>query len=339
MPYREDFILFNVLNNEVVFEEYFCNLLKDNNFRSLFIKFIDSEVLNKEIICYNYFSTEKTLPKKYGRADLFLKITNKEFIFEIKNKNKTGLTENQPTNYLEYLKEVNFTSKFDKYLFFLVPREYEHKEIIMDRWEDCSNYSRASIEKQIFYWQDLIIAIRDEKLEQNNIEIEMFCDFCDYWFDMKPVVFTNQEKELFKIEGSGMNEYNNMSIPKLMQKLENLTRNIGINAGMQEDTDVLGFNYSIEIEGYTILFGIDYDVWEEKKVPLNITIQNNNNGYQYFELELLEIKLQGFYYKETSLSEESFAYIIDVNDKIDSKTYQKTVIDTILKIKTQLIKK
>ena len=39
----EKSILLNVLNQEVVFEEYFCNLLKEEKFFNKFIDFISSK--------------------------------------------------------------------------------------------------------------------------------------------------------------------------------------------------------------------------------------------------------------------------------------------------------
>lgn len=77
--HRENMILYNVLNQEVVFEEYFCNLLRIENFMKLFLEFIEekNQILVTEDIKYNNFDTEIFLNKKdktYGRADLFLKI-------------------------------------------------------------------------------------------------------------------------------------------------------------------------------------------------------------------------------------------------------------------------
>jgi len=337
MPFREDFILFNILNNEVVFEEYFCNLLRIGEFRDLVIKFVDSDILNNENIEYKNFDTEKNLDNGCGRADLFLKLDSKEFIFEIKNKDKTELTPKQPEDYLHYLKckgkNENDTT-FNNHLFFLIPNGYEYENKIFEKWKNFNNFNINSIKKQILYWQDLIILIRNEKLEQSNIEIKMFCDFCDYWFDMQQIVFSNEEKELF-IKGTKMDEYKT-SIPKLMQKLERLTRNIGINTGMREDTNVSGFIYSIKIGDYTIFFGMDYDVWEETKVPLNIIIQNHKNGYTFFELaEFVDFKIKEFNYEETGVYESGFAYIVGIEDEISSDNYQSKVIETIESIKKQ----
>ena len=148
LEHRKNMILYNVLNQEVVFEEYFCNLLGIEKFRDLFLDLIaqKNKILTGEDIQYHYFDTEVVLKKKdkdYGRADLFLKLQDKEFIFEIKNKDWTSLTKNQPVGYLEYLESRN------EHLFFLIPKGYKHKDQIYKRWKDFDKY-----ENQIFYWQD-----------------------------------------------------------------------------------------------------------------------------------------------------------------------------------------
>lgn len=108
----EKSILLNVLNQEVVFEEYFCNLLKEEKFFNKFIDFISSknDILKNKNINYKMFYTEYNLQikeKNFGRADIYLDLDSEKIIFEIKNKVYTDLTPNQPGMYLDYLKKVN----------------------------------------------------------------------------------------------------------------------------------------------------------------------------------------------------------------------------------------
>ena len=172
----------NVLNQEIVFEEYFCNLLYFDSFRNLFIDFINNKnklLDKKNIIKYKYFNTEVKLNNDNGRADLFLKIkdTNEEFIFEIKNKVYTNLTTNQPNSYLNYL-----NSKHSN-LFFLIPGGYKHKDEIIARWKDYNNVSN-----QILYWEDFINKITESNIYKDNTEINMFYKFCLYWFVYCPQI-------------------------------------------------------------------------------------------------------------------------------------------------------
>lgn len=333
--HRENIALFNVLNQEIIFEEYFCNLLRIDNFRQTFIDFIceKNNILDGENIEYSNFNTEISLNNQHGRADLFLNIhDNKKFIFEIKNKDYTSLTPNQPQSYLKYLKDTHEDGlDFNKHLFFLIPKNYQHKDELHKRWKEFDDR-----ENQIFYWQDLIYKVKEKKLEQQNIELKIFCEFCEYWFNMKPIYFSEDQKRLFNTKGENMNDFKDLSVPKLMQNLENIVRNIGLNTGMQEDKSCLGFYYSTKINNYVMWFGIDYDIWEAKGTPLSILIQNQNNAYQYFELELSGIELEQFTYNATSTTEQSFGYIVKITDELGSESYQKTVVDIIHQIKNQL---
>lgn len=335
--HREDMILFNVLNNEVVFEEYFCNLLSINSFRDLFIEFIleKNKILNKEDIQYSNFDTEIILDNDCGRADLFLKLKNKEFIFEIKNKDYTKLTSKQPESYLKYLENNCNSSDFNKHLFFLIPIGYKHKDEIVKRWNSLNNFH--SIEKQIFYWQDFLLKLKEDISEQSLTQIKMFYEFCEYWFNMKPIKFTNEEQSLFKTKGRILNDFKDLSVPRLIKKLEKVVRNVGDNSSMREDSTDLGFFYSCIVGDYKIWFGIDYDYWETNEVPLSLLIQNHTNGYESFELNLEGIKLEKFKDKVSNISEEYFGYYVGDLEKLGTSNYQNSIIKTIANIKVKII--
>lgn len=332
MIHRENMILYNVLNQEVIFEEYFCNLLQISRFKDLFLDFLNenNHSFDKEVIQYKHFNTEINLDNDFGRADLFLKFQNQEFIFEIKNKNNTSLTDNQPSNYLKHLKHKN------SHLFFLIPKGYKHEGEIYSRWKDFDNTSN-----QILYWEDFIYKIKQIKLYKDFPEIKLFYDFCLYWFNLKSIIFSKSEQNLFKTKGVNMNNFTNKSIPTLIQKLEATIVRIGINSNMKKDNNADGYNYSKKIKDkdYTIYFGIDYEVWEDTGVPLNILIQNHNNGYKYFELELDNIILKEVKYKQNCTSDDAyFSYLVLIKDTLGSDSYQKTIIDQIRKL-TDALKK
>ncbi len=313
LEHRENMILYKVLNNEVVFEEYFCNLLRIDCFRNMFIKLISykNTILNDLEIKYENFNTEITLNKdneKYGRADLFLEVDNNEFIFEIKHKVRTSLTEKQPNKYLEYLNNQN------QHLFFLIPKRYKHKKDIFDKWENFTE-----IENQIFYWKDLVEEIRSKNLQEQNIEIKIFYEFCEFWFDMKTIKFTGEEMELLK----------NKNIPSLMENLEDITRNISNRVGLNDKFETIGYCHTIAIKDYRVYFGIDYNIWKEKNLPLSILIQNHKENYQEFVLEIENIKLERMEYEETSTYDKQFGYVVILDEEIGSNNYEKIVEHTL----------
>jgi len=219
--HRENILLFNVLNNETVFTDYFCNLLSIDTFRDLFIEFIFNE---KREYQYNKFDTEKVLGK-YGRIDLILQSDNKEFLFEVKNKDFTCLTENQPQGYLEYLKEKNIK---DTHLFFLIPKTYKHKDEIYRNWNNKSDVEK--IRNQIFYWEDFLLKVKESKI-CNDMAIQMFYEFCEHWFNLRITEIKEDEMNLIK----------NPLVPSLMSKLVEITDKIGNEQGLKLDRDLLGY--------------------------------------------------------------------------------------------------
>jgi hypothetical protein len=235
---------------------------------------------------------------------------NHEFIFEIKNKVWKELTPKQPLEYLDYLNNEN------KKLFFLIPKDYKHKDIIFKRWHFCD------IENQIFYWEDLVEEIRNNNLQEKNIEIRMFYEFCEYWFDLKIVEFKEEEMELLK----------NKNLPRLMESLEDVTRNISERVGLNDDFETIGFMHTTVVGKYRIYFGIDYDIWKEKNLPLSILIQNEKKDYQEFELEIEGLTLEPIEYLETSISDKQFGYVVMLNEKIGSQKYEQIVKVTLEKI-------
>lgn len=205
-----------------------------------------------------------------------LRIKEKEFIFEIKNKNWTQLTENQPVGYLEYLNKKN------EHLFFLIPKGYKHKEEIFDKWKDFTG-----VKNQIFYWQDFILKIKDKNFEE--IEIKMFYDFCIYWFNMAPIHFTEDELKLIfiKDKNKGYRMLENLSIPKMINNLYSIIENT------QEEFYIVSkenrlrtewYGYILNNEKYEIYydweiwFGIDFELWEKENLPITIQITPNNKN-------------------------------------------------------------
>jgi len=311
MKRREDMILFNVLNLEVVFEEYFCNLLQFDIFRNLFLDFVGIADKN---IKYENFSTETILSNECGRADLFLQTENETFIFEIKNKCYTELTINQPNKYIEYL---NYKSE---YLLFLIPEGYKHTNKINESWREDDKFNGHEI--QILFWEDFINKIRVSKIYENKIEIKQFYDFCLYWFNMEIIKFTNEEHNFLQKEGRRMI---NISVPKFIEKLEYIIGNIGENSNMKKDANAVAINYSKVINDYIIYFGIDYDIWDKDNEPLTLIIQNHSNNFERFDLKIENEVLLPIEYEETNISEKQFAYLVKLKSDLGNDDFQSEI--------------
>jgi len=312
LEHRENILLFNVLNNETVFTNYFCNLLSINIFRDLFIEFIFNE---KREYQYNKFDTEKVLGR-YGRIDLILQLDNKEFLFEVKNKDFTCLTENQPSGYLEYLKEKNLK---DTHLFFLIPKTYKHQDEIYRNWDNKSDVEK--IRNQIFYWEDFLLKVKESEI-CNDMAIQMFYEFCEHWFNLRITEIKEDEMNLIK----------NPLVPSLMNKLVEITDRIGNEQGLKFDRNLLGYLYSKTYENYTVCFGIEYEIWGNKGLPLSIMILKNTDDANEFTLDIEDITLKSFRFEATSKNDEQFCYFIDMDKEIGDEEYEYEVKEKLKKI-------
>lgn len=301
---RPKYFLYNVLNQETVFQEYFCNLLAIDSFRNKFLQFISKKnnILESKNIQFHNFSTEVILDNNCGRADLYLELENKEvFIFEIKNKHGTQLTDNQPLNYLKYLCGKNH------HLFFLIPKYYKHKNDIITSWKKELKDKNFDIEKQLFYWDDFIDFIENE----DDPYVKAFYDFCINWF-VNSVKFTSEE---LKILGEENMSEDMKVVPSLMQKLEIIIMNIGDNTnGFKFYHAPSGYVYSKIIGKYEIFFGIDYSIWEKTKNPINVMIYLKDNYSEKFPTpELNTLKISLYEIPETNYFDKQFLYVVNLD--------------------------
>jgi len=331
---RKNLMLYNVLNQEVVFQEYFCNLLRQKGFMKKFLDFIGrkNEILRHDNIQYHHFYTEYPLQCKeenFGRADIFVNLAEKKIIFEVKNKVYTSLTNNQPHTYLTYLKKTVKNVDFNTCLLFLIPKNYAHKETIYQRW----NKQPEQIEKQIFYWEDFVLTLKDEE----DAFVKAFYEFCLYWFDLYPLHLNHQEIELLNLKGNLMELMHNTSFPDLMQKLELTTIKIGRHFQWEQDFMkggyVSGCNYTKKIHHYQLYVGIVYDMWKQYDQPINIYISDAKEYSKEFVLPSMDSLTFNIYEsKGDSNFDDFFAYVVQLNFTIDEENYEEKMKAAIEKI-------
>lgn len=336
---RENLMLYNVLNQEVIFQEYFCNLLREKSFMKKFLDFIEqkNEILKNKNIEYKNFHTEHPLilkNKTYGRADIFLDLVDKKIIFEVKNKVYTTLTDNQPRNYLNYLEKTVKSPDFNACLMFLIPKNYAHKETIYQKWDP---YPKEEINKQLFYWEDFVLTLKDEE----NVFVKAFYEFCLYWFDLNPINLTKEEIKLLNFKGSSMECINNVTLPKLMAKLELAVIKIGQHFQWQQDFEqegyVTGCIYTKKMKNYQLYIGINYDMWGQYTQPINIYISDAKDFSKEFilpQIETLEFNI--YESKEDSNFDNFFAYAVKLDFKIEDENYEEKMKDVIQKVVKQL---
>ncbi len=288
---REENIFYNLIKNEISLTEVFCNFMRYKKFRDLFIDIVNEKIRNQENridksrVEFQDFDTEVILgdnENKFGRIDLQLKVNEEEiYLFEIKIEIFTSLTPNQPTNYLDFLNDKN------ENLFFILPKGYFHKSEILNSWESKNHYTKREIENHnIIYWEDILKQLRKQELDKVNIFIEEFCKILDFrWFYFEKIIFTKNELDLMfsdkKDKGYKMLE--NINVPVLMSKLFQIVFDTKIDCENNKEPqypDYFGYyvdNKKNDLYGkLRIWFGVDYELWEETKLPLSIQIVAKN---------------------------------------------------------------
>lgn len=302
---REENIFFNLIKNETLLTEVFCNFMRYKIFRDLFIDIVNEKIKNQEnkidksIVKFQDFDTEVALKEneeKLGRIDLQLKVNDEIYLFEIKIETFTSLTKNQPKSYLEFLEDKN------ENLFFILPKGYFHKNKILEKWEDKTEYSKKEIENHnIIYWEDILKRLREQELDKANIFINEFCEIIgSKWFDFVKIEFTKEELDLIfsdkKDKGYKMLE--NVSIPVLMSKLFQVVvdtaekKEINVSLKKYESNqryDYFGYfinNNQYKISSKLIIwFGMDYQLWEKTKLPISLQIILNSGDKEIKNVE------------------------------------------------------
>ena len=98
---RETNIFHRVADSEVPFTELFCNLMSYKIFRECILNQLIGGKFSIKSIHYEHFTTQYRLPDSCGQPDLVVRNDDVEILIEIKI-NNSGLTNNQPINYLKY---------------------------------------------------------------------------------------------------------------------------------------------------------------------------------------------------------------------------------------------
>lgn len=292
IEHRENNIFYNVIRNETSLTEVFCNLMQYKAFRDLFLNFLNTcnekngnTIIDIEKIKYSDFETEKNfsfkileddISKKIGRGDLILTIDSIDYIVEIKIKNNTKTTKNQPDGYLEYLKEQDKKNNIDndeykKRLFFLIPKGYKHKDNL------------KKVENNILYWEDFLNKLKKSELNQLDIFINDFYNVVfETWFYFSKLDFNNIE--LNYIYNKEKLKMDNSAIPTIMMKLLNIVDELQDTFKANKyDESLNALEYVFWVKdsnGEKVFwFGLDYEVWEQHKNPLVIGFTDDKEDH------------------------------------------------------------
>jgi hypothetical protein len=202
-----DNIFQNIVSDENSFTELLCNMMKYDHFKNTFLNFLGIN----DTINFDFDTQYRT--KEYqsnGRPD-FVISSGIDFIFiEIKTGN-TNLTRNQPKG---YLKELSSMTLENKYLYFILPKNYKFEQELKIKIE---KYNKNKIITKIFYWDDFFELLKNEKCDQIN-------DLCKEYYDLIKNWYGYEHIQFFKKENLKMEK---LEIGKFVDKIENMVYTIG----------------------------------------------------------------------------------------------------------------
>ncbi|MEQ9618810.1 MAG: hypothetical protein RIG61_06520 [Deltaproteobacteria bacterium] len=261
--------------------------------------FLEKEILDK--IEFEDCDTQKFL-YRYGRPDLIISNVDVEIIFEIKISSVT-LTNNQPKSYLEYLNKCNQNTKW---LVFLIPKDYRHKElwgkgmpgeIKKEEWRKRTPIvlPNSNVKTQKLYWNDIIEQLEKHELPSVNQYFNDFVNILKSWFERMPIIFTNSEVKLM------FSDQIPQVITKLFKIVDDLRDDLTIEFGNKiKIRRPLSNNeeYSIYIQDDNnqelLYFGVWYQFWGKYGKPLCYGVDGNEydntivNTFRHSEKEVIE---------------------------------------------------
>lgn len=262
-------IFHRVVRNEDDYTELFSNLLDYKSFRLFFCDFIVRKNSNLKFdFEYGDITTQFT-SQESGRPDIVIENDDTLILIENKVETNTRLTGNQPSGYIDLIRELG-TTKSCKGLIFILPRKYIHESLIISRYEEKKNDKDDFL---IIYWEDLIQEMEKTGFPQISEIFKHFIDLSNSWFPLKEVVFSNNQIDML-ING------------QIIETFQKLTEIVDYTHGILEKKDGIKANKKITETEYAIYiknsenqdffyFGIWYPFWKENNSPLCIAVETD----------------------------------------------------------------
>lgn len=278
-------VFFNVIKKEDQFSQLLVNLVNTNEeikeiVQKFFFKSSDIEI--------ELFDTQ--LNFEYGRPDIIFNLSNGgKAIIEVKTQD-SGLTKNQPNGYIEILQE---DSNLNRYLFFLIPKFYNHEVEIRDRIS--KNPKRDSVHFKILYWNDLITELKVVLKPNENYEQFLMNELINHLnnkFGYYNIQFKTDQIELM---------YTNeipSTILVLNKIIDSLQKSFGYKGIIWDNKQDGGYG-----SGYgfwykkSIFIGYWFELWEGKNAPLILMVNKkyvDHNVFSSFNKYFSDHSIQSF---------------------------------------------
>ena len=255
-------IFYKLITNEDQCTELLCNMLQFDSVMEVFKKFLTIKSNIK--IDYNRIQTRIGSENK-GIPDFIYEDNSISIIIEVKKRLDTQLTAHQPKSYLKII--LNSDAK-NKYLIFLVPRDYKHLPEIYKRIDKFKN---DSIFMTVLFWEEFIYYLVNthNKIKTNPV-IENYIEVLKDIFPIKEVDMKNIKTSNLNSKAL-LNQWNDISglIDLVSIEFKNKYSSKGYNIKL--DSDNLEYGFNIEKNGKLLLwFGRWTLLWEKSGYALAV---------------------------------------------------------------------
>lgn len=227
-------ILSHLVKNENDTTELFSALLAYKPFREVIIRLFTKSQFGADDVFWDDIDTQ--IDTAGAKPDMSLLGEKVSILVEIKTTPCRGLTDNQPSTYLEWLADQNDNKT--PFLIALIPPNYYHLNELESRIKSFNmTNNRKPVDTMILTWDTLLTAIEENELDVLNHYIGDFCTLIRSWYDAIRIKFTFEEVRA--MYDSNMAE----AIKKLMDTIEGVLR-------------------GLEQNGYTVSYSFNKRWWE-----------------------------------------------------------------------------
>lgn len=267
-----------VIKNENQISQLLVNLV--NKYPDI-KKIVQIFFFQSENFIIDSFSTQKR--DKNGQPDIHFYFRNKEnefigeAIIEVKTQD-SELTPNQPEGYVKKLLEGQ---ALNKYLFFLIPKYYDHEEEIKER------FKKIVENNQIYFciknWDQLI----KELLPKEKYNSDLLNELIDYFEQKFCIIKIDFKKEELKLMNSPEIPNTIIKLNKLVDSIANALgyKNIKWQCNWDEGYgDGYGFWY--EKHDMHLWIGYDYKIWSETGCAFILLTNKRVNSKAFSEFDI-----------------------------------------------------
>lgn len=327
----ENYSIFdNIVKDENSLTALFCNYLRFEQFRNVFLHLLKISDELKEKINYEDFNIQYSIGE-HGRPDLTIINNDIAIYVEIKTNQFRGFTDNQPTGYIKSLLKAKVEHKK---LVFLIPENYHYIDNINVKIKETIDNEK--IEIIIIYWEHIIDIITNNDLHREDKLFKEYLDFLEYYFKPQKIIFMpNELSNVFNVDlANGLDKIlflvNDVSSPFKKKYPKSFKKT--------KDTSFYEYGFYLTNNKVNVLFfGFWFSSWKQNGSPICICLcdEETEGNKEMFQLIAKNNNLTTGEILNEQLDEDESLFCAFIDKEIINKVDNLNQITKILKDFTQ----